>query len=131
MAESVRAYHRRGGRMYAECGGLMYCGRELIDADGRAFPMLGLLPVRTLMQKRLAALGYVTWRAAAETLLGPPGTGVRGHEFHYSRLEALGPLQPTARLQRDGEAEKPDGFTAGGLLAGYAHLHLPSNPAAA
>jgi cobyrinic acid a,c-diamide synthase len=128
IAEGLRAYHRRGGKMYAECGGLMYCGRELIDAQGRAFPMLGLLPVRTLMQKRLAALGYVTWRAADTTPLGPPGTEVRGHEFHYSRLEPLGPLQPAARLRRDGEAVKPDGFTAGGLLAGYAHLHFASNP---
>ena len=131
LAESVRAYHRQGGKIYAECGGLMYCGRELIDADGRAFPMLGLLPVRTRMQKRFAALGYVTWRAAETTLLGPPGTEVRGHEFHYSRLEPLGPLQPAARLRRDGEAEKPDGFTEGGLLAGYAHLHFASNPGAA
>jgi len=131
LAESVRAYHRQGGKIYAECGGLMYCGRELIDADGRAFPMLGLLPVRTVMQKRFAALGYVTWRAAETTLLGPPGTEVRGHEFHYSRLEPLGPLQPAARLRRDGEAEKPDGFTEGGLLAGYAHLHFASNPGAA
>jgi cobyrinic acid a,c-diamide synthase len=131
MVEGVRAYHRRGGRMYAECGGLMYCSRELIDADGRAFPMLGLLPLRTVMQKRFAALGYVTWRAGGATLLGPAGTEVRGHEFHYSRLEALGPLQPAARLQHDGEAAKPDGFTEGGLLAGYAHLHFASNPGAA
>jgi cobyrinic acid a,c-diamide synthase len=128
MTESLRAYHRRGGRIYAECGGLMYCCRELRLADGRAFPMLGMLPARTVMQKRLAALGYVTWRADGATLLGPPGTEVRGHEFHYSRLEPLGPLSPAALLQREGEAARADGFTAGGLLAGYAHLHFASNP---
>jgi cobyrinic acid a,c-diamide synthase len=131
MTDSLRAYHRRGGRIYAECGGLMYCCRELVRADGRAFPMLDLLPARTFMQGRLAALGYVTWRADGGTLLGPPGTEARGHEFHYSRLEPLGPLSPAARLQREGEAAKPDGFTAGGLLAGYAHLHFASSPSAA
>jgi cobyrinic acid a,c-diamide synthase len=131
MAKSLRAYHRRGGRIYAECGGLIYCCREMRVADGRAFPMLGLLPARTVMQKRLAALGYVTWRADGATLLGPPGTEARGHEFHYSRLEPLGPLCPAALLQRDGEAAKPDGFCAGGLLAGYAHLHFASNPSSA
>src|SRR5204862_7998260 len=62
LRESLRTYHRRGSRIYAECGGLMYCGRELVDAAGRTFPMLDLLPARTVMQKRLAALGYVTWR---------------------------------------------------------------------
>jgi cobyrinic acid a,c-diamide synthase len=128
MRDSLRAYHQRGGRIYAECGGLMYCGRELVDVEGRAFAMLDLLPVRTRMQTRLAALGYVAWRATAPTLLGPAGTEVRGHEYHYSRLEALAPLSAAALLHREGEEPKPDGFTAGGLLAGYAHLHWGSNP---
>lgn len=131
MRGSLRAYHRQGGAMYAECGGLMYCGRELVDVEGRTYPMLDLLPARTVMQKRLAALGYVTWRAGAPTLLGPAGTEVRGHEFHYSRLEPLGPLTLLAGLHREGEAAKPDGFCQGGLLAGYAHLHFASNPEAA
>jgi cobyrinic acid a,c-diamide synthase len=127
LRDAVRAYHSRGGRVYAECGGLMYCCRELVDAGGNAFPLLGLLPARAVMQKRLAALGYVAWRGTASTLFGPSGTEVRGHEYHYSRLEALGPLSAAALLHREGEAPKPDGFTAGGLLAGYAHLHFASN----
>jgi cobyrinic acid a,c-diamide synthase len=128
LAESLRAYHGHGGRIYAECGGLMYTCRELIDAEGRPFPMLGLLPARVVMQKRLAALGYVTWTATAGTLLGPPGIAVRGHEFHYSRLEPLGQLFPLALLQREAEPPRPDGFSVGGLLAGYGHLHFASNP---
>jgi cobyrinic acid a,c-diamide synthase len=130
MKESLRSYHRGGGAIYAECGGLMYCGRELVDVEGRAFPMLDLLPARTRMQRRLAALGYATWRASTNTLLGPAGTEVRGHEFHYSRLEPLGTLEPAALLCREGEEPRPDGFVAGRLLAGYAHLHFASNPEA-
>jgi cobyrinic acid a,c-diamide synthase len=130
MLNSLRAYHRRGGAIYAECGGLMYCGRELVDEEGRAYPLLDLLPARTAMQKCRAALGYVTWRATTDTLLGPAGTEVRGHEFHYSRLEALGTLRPAALLQREGEESRPDGFVQGRLLAGYAHLHFASNPRA-
>jgi cobyrinic acid a,c-diamide synthase len=131
MRSSLRRHHERGGRIYAECGGLMYCCRELADRDGRVFPMLDLLPARTVLQPRLAALGYVVWRAGADTLLGPAGTEIRGHEYHYSRLEALAPLQPAACLERDGQEAKADGFVNGGLLAGYAHLHLGSNPGAA
>jgi cobyrinic acid a,c-diamide synthase len=130
MLDSLRAYHRRGGAIYAECGGLMLCCRELVDAEGRVFPLLDLLPARTVMQKRLAALGYVTWRATTDSLLGPAGTELRGHEFHYSRLEALGALQPAAVLQRAGEEPRPDGFVHGRLLAGYAHLHFASQPQA-
>jgi cobyrinic acid a,c-diamide synthase len=129
MLAGLRRFHRQGGRVYAECGGLMVCGRELVDGTGRAFPMLDLLPLRTVMQDRLAALGYVTWQAVGETLLGPAGSEVRGHEYHYSRLEALGSLRSGARLERDGQEARPDGFVSGGLLAGYAHLHFASNPA--
>jgi cobyrinic acid a,c-diamide synthase len=130
MLAGLRRFHREGGAVYAECGGLMYCGRELVDGAGRAFPMLDLLPARTVMQPRLAALGYVTWRAAGDTLLGPAGTAWRGHEFHYSRLEPLGDLRPAALLHRDGQEPRPDGFVEGRLLAGYAHLHFGSNPQA-
>jgi cobyrinic acid a,c-diamide synthase len=130
MCESLRRHHREGGAIYAECGGLLYCCQELVDGDGRAWPMLDLLPARARMQPRLAALGYVTWRACGDTLLGPVGTELRGHVYHYSRLEPLGELRPLALLERPGQEPRPDGFVAGRLLAGYAHLHLASNPAA-
>jgi cobyrinic acid a,c-diamide synthase len=130
MRDSLRHYHRQGGAIYAECGGLMYCCRELVDGSGQVWPMLDLLPARAVMLPRLAALGYVTWRGCGDTLLGPTGTELRGHEYHYSRLEPLGELRPLARLERPGQEPRPDGFVAGRLLAGYAHLHLASNPRA-
>jgi cobyrinic acid a,c-diamide synthase len=132
MRASIRHFHRDGGTLYAECGGLMYAGRELVDATGSRFPMLDLLPARTVMQPRLAALGYVTFRTTQPTAVGPSGTTARGHEFHYSRLEPLGELTYAAELDRErGEPARPDGLVAGNLLAGYAHLHFGSNPAIA
>lgn len=128
MRQSIRRFHRLGGAIYAECGGLMYVCRELVDGSGQAFLMLDLLPARTVMQKRLAALGYVTWQASQASLLGPPGTEVRGHEFHYSRLESLAEMSTAGLLQRERQQPRPDGFTRDGLLAGYAHLHFASNP---
>lgn len=131
MSASLRAFRRRGGRLYAECGGLMYCCRQLIDVQGRLFPFLDLLPAQAVMQSRLAALGYVTWRAVAPTLLGEADTCLRGHVFHYSRLEPLAPLPARALLERAAEPPQPDGFGDDTLLAGYAHLHLISAPQAA
>src|SRR5262249_7923526 len=110
LAEELRRYHAGGGAVYAECGGVVYFGRALVDGAGRGFPMLDLLPLRTVMQSRLAALGYVTWRATADGILGPAGTEWRGHEFHYSRLELLGAVEATALLHRDGEEPRPDGY---------------------
>ncbi len=131
MLESLRRYHAQGGAIYAECGGLMYCCRELVDLQGRNYPLLDLLPARTVMQERLAALGYVAWSATNCSLLGAADTELRGHEYHYSRLEPLGPLQSAAQLIRADEPPRPDGFVSGNLLAGYAHLHFGSNSSAA
>ena len=54
MRCSIQRFHQQGGTIYAECGGLMYACRELVDVSGNAFPMLDLLPARTVMQSRLA-----------------------------------------------------------------------------
>src|SRR5262249_1106339 len=48
MLDDLRRFHGEGGRIYAECGGLMYCCRELVDGQGCSFPMLNLLPARTV-----------------------------------------------------------------------------------
>ena len=130
MRQSIQHFHQQGGTIYAECGGLMYAGRQLADIGGNAFPMLDLLPIRTVMQPRLAQLGYVVWRANRLTPLGPTGSEARGHQFHYSRLEPLGPLTYSAELEH-GEERFPDGLISANLLAGYAHLHFASNPALA
>lgn len=128
MRRSIRRFHEQGGTIYAECGGLMYAGRELLLQDGTPFPMLDLLPVRTRMQARLAALGYVHWRTTADTPLGPAGTTARGHEFHYSSREALAPLRHGVELRDTRGQTRPDGLISGNLLAGYAHLHFGSQP---
>jgi cobyrinic acid a,c-diamide synthase len=80
------------------------------------------------MQPRYAALGYVTVANERATRLGPEGTLIRGHEFHYSTLEPLAPLSYATRLLRPDQDTKPDGIQVGGLLAGYAHMHFGSNP---
>jgi cobyrinic acid a,c-diamide synthase len=129
--ESIRRFHADGGAIYAECGGLMACAEVLRDAEGRDYPLWGLIPARVVMHSRFASLGYVTAETDRPTLLGPPGTRVRGHEFHYSTLEPLAPLTYATRLLRDDRPPRPDGIHIGRLLAGYAHLHFGSNPAVA
>jgi cobyrinic acid a,c-diamide synthase len=128
LRQSIRRFHQRGGTIYAECGGLMYCCRELVDLAGACWPMIDLLPARVVMQERRAALGYVCLRTTAPSPLGPVGTEARGHEFHYSRLDRLGPVRYAAALDTGQGEARPDGLVAGNLYAGYAHLHFGSNP---
>jgi len=119
---SIRATHARGTPIYAECGGMMALAEQLTGKDGTIWPMAGLLPGRVIMQERLAGLG-------PQAMPTPQGE-LRGHTFHYSRLES--PLAPVAHTVKpstgaDGEAV----YRAGSLRASYFHAYFPSNPAAA
>ncbi len=74
MRQAIRQFHAEGGAIYAECGGMMACCRELRDLAGQHFPMWDLIPARAVMHSRFQALGYVTMKADRPTLLGPAGT---------------------------------------------------------
>ncbi|MFW5857990.1 MAG: cobyrinate a,c-diamide synthase [Planctomycetota bacterium] len=126
---SLTDHAARGGAVLGECGGLMLLGEELVDLEGRRHAMPGLLPLRTHMSKQRLTLGYVDVETVQETLLAPPGTRWRGHEFHYSTVESLGGLAPCWTLRKGGEANAtPDGWQAGRVLAGYLHLHFAAVP---
>jgi cobyrinic acid a,c-diamide synthase len=126
LAEAASA----GLPIYAECGGLMYLSQEIRDLEGQSHPMAGLLPFRVRMLSRLKALGYreVTLKTAG--LLGPAGTRARGHEFHYSEIEAESEDLPRLYLiaDRQGTVPPPEGYCLGNVLASYVHLHFGSNP---
>jgi len=118
---SINAAHAAGLPILAECGGMMALADELTDPDGRRWPMAGLLPGVVRMQARLAGLG-------AQALDTPAGL-LRGHTFHYSRLET--PLAPSAHTVRHpagtpGEAV----YRVGSLTASYFHGYFASNPQA-
>src|SRR5439155_1052798 len=60
MRAAIKDAAVSGVPMYAECGGMIYLARQLVDGAGREYDMAGVLPVVTSMQPRLAALGHVT-----------------------------------------------------------------------
>jgi len=84
--------------VHGECGGYMVLGRGLEDGDGHPHAMTGLLAHATSFAKRKLHLGYRTARLLADGALGPKGTRVRGHEFHYASLIAAGDDAPFAEL---------------------------------
>src|SRR5271155_5746738 len=82
--------------VHGECGGYMALGESLIDAEGVAHPMTGLLGVETSFAKRRMTLGYREARIAADCALGKNGMVLRGHEFHYATIVATGSDDPFA-----------------------------------
>lgn len=120
--DSIRAAHAAGLPILGECGGMMVLADTLVDNDGRAWPMASLFPGRVLMQPRLAGLGP----QAVATQAGQ----MRGHTFHYSRLET--PLPPAAWTAKHPSGAQGEAvYRAGSLTASYFHAFFASNPEAA
>src|SRR5204863_9542269 len=88
MIDSLCTIAARGVPVYAECGGLMYLGETLTDEDGRAHAMAGIVPLRSSMQQRRLTLGYRVATAQADGPHIQRGDSIRGHEFHWSTLDA-------------------------------------------
>jgi cobyrinic acid a,c-diamide synthase len=86
----LRAAAAAGHTVFGECGGYMVLGETLTDAEGHAHAMAGLLPLETSFAKRKLHLGYRRAVIADDGPLGPAGTAVRGHEFHYATILAEG-----------------------------------------
>jgi cobyrinic acid a,c-diamide synthase len=118
----LRAAAARGAFVYGECGGYMTLGRTLVDRDGAAHAMAGLLPVATSFAAPRLRLGYRELTLRAATPLGPRGLAWRGHEFHYAaEIECAGEPLFSAR---DGSlsALEPMGCRAGPVAGSFAHL---------
>lgn len=130
MKQALRDARERGFPIYAECGGLMYLTEKIVDQDGRENDMVGLLPGRSVMGKRLT-LGYRLARTVGASWLFAAGETVRGHEFHYSQWDGRpADLPPAyALLPSSGTGETwTDGACLDSLWASYIHLNFWARP---
>ena len=78
MMEALKEYAEKGGKIFAECGGMVFLGRSLtIRQGGTAYPMSGILPLDFTMEDAKLQSGY------RKTI--HQETEFRGNEFHYYR----------------------------------------------
>ncbi len=128
--QQLKTLAENGLPIYAECGGLMYLGQELI-VDGQTYPMAGVLPATFGLFKRPQGHGYTQLLVDRTNPFFPVGTELKGHEFHYSKmLEYRGNDCHTAfNMQRGvGLTENRDGFCLHSILATYTHIHALGVP---
>jgi len=126
----IKSLASEGLPIYAECGGLMYLGHELV-LDDNTYPMAGVLPVRFGFSKRPQGHGYAT---AQVTQLNPffePHQTLRGHEFHYSKI--LEYSADASELVFDmtrgnGIIQNRDGLCINNVFATYLHIHALGTP---
>ena len=115
MKEEIRAFADGGGKIFAECGGMMYLGRTLTHG-GTTYQMAGVLPIDSTMENARLTLGYryMTYK----------GKMFRGHEFHYSHTVNPDAMPSEAVLYNARGMEVPVPlYRLGNVIAGYTHWY--------
>ena len=131
MRASVAEAVKQGLPTIAECGGYMY----LLDAIEQV-PMCGVLRGDAERKPRLVRFGYVEAETRRDSVLGPTGTVLRGHEFHRYDCDFNGAdctlTKPAAGHGRAAtSARSYEGiYLSDSLAAGFPHFYYWSNPAA-
>lgn len=138
--ESIRSYIEAGGRMLAECGGMIYLSQSVLsdgDTDGGSAgscvgnignEMVGVLPfsITNERKRRKLTLGYRRFDYN--------GWRLKGHEFHYTQFavpETDGkeggacslPLSIAQVYNAKGGKVTTPVFRYKNLIASYTHLY--------
>ncbi|MEL7036427.1 MAG: cobyric acid synthase CobQ [Cyanobacteria bacterium J06592_8] len=89
MAEALKNYVAAGGQVMGICGGYQMLGETVLDSQGiegkqGEFPGLGLLPIRTIIDRYKVSCKRVV--TSENPFLGLP---VEGYEIHQGRTQIL------------------------------------------
>lgn len=114
LLQSIRDYAEAGGRIEAECGGMMYLCRSIIGDEGE-FAMCGVLPYSVSARKedRKLSLGYRRFVL--------DGVEYRGHEFHYTQFVGDAPESACKVYDARGNEVCSPVIRQGSVLASYVH----------
>ena len=110
----------------AECGGFLYLGQSLTDAEGQSWPMAGVLPGEAKDAGRLVRFGYAALSADSDSLLFQAGESFPIHEFHHWDSTANGAA--LAAKKPVGGAAWRCGFVNEHFYAGFPHLYWAGTP---
>ena len=114
--KAIKDYAEQGGRIIAECGGMMYLCESIVTDDGE-YPMCGVLPYKISARKedRKLSLGYRSFVL--------DGKEYRGHEFHYTQFMGETPESIVQVYNAKGEPVPTPVFRYKNVLASYTHLY--------
>ena len=110
----------------AECGGFLYLGQSLTDAEGQSWPMAGVLPGEAKDAGRLVRFGYAALSADSDSMLFRAGESFPIHEFHHWDSTANGVA--LAAKKPVGGAEWRCGSVNEHFYAGFPHLYWAGTP---
>ncbi|MGX8694886.1 MAG: cobyrinate a,c-diamide synthase [Prevotella sp.] len=114
--KAIRDFAERGGRIVAECGGMMYLCESIVSDEGEC-PMCGVFPYRITARKadRKLSLGYRRFVL--------DGRECRGHEFHYTQFLGQAPASATQVYDAKGNPVPTPVLKYKNVTASYTHLY--------
>jgi adenosylcobyric acid synthase len=119
--KAIRDFAEQGGRVVAECGGMMYLCESIVTDEGE-YPMCGVLPYKISARKadRKLSLGYRQFMLE--------GKEYRGHEFHYTQFLGEVPKSVVQVYDAKGNPVPTPVFRYKNVLASYTHLAPTPSP---
>jgi cobyrinic acid a,c-diamide synthase len=123
--DSVRRAIEAGLPVYAECGGAVFLGEQLLF-DQKSYAMAGVLPVVFAFQTKPRGHGYTVLETVESNPFYSVGDTLRGHEFHYTYMQSSSAKDLTFafRVRRGyGFDGQRDGLCRHNVLATYTHVH--------
>ena len=126
LRAAVKSAVQGGLPTVAECGGFLYLGQTLEDAEGGIWPMAGVLAGEGTHSRGRQPFGYLTLRPEGDNPYLISGEEIAGHEFH--RWACTQPGDACRAVRPSGGDPRPCMICEGKLLAGFPHLYFPSNP---
>ena len=125
MRRAIKNAVESGLPTVAECGGFLYLGQTLEDANGTPHPMAGVLPGQGVKVGRLMRFGYATLTARTDSMLFAAGEHIPAHEFHHWDSTANGDALTVAKANG---RQWACGFANAHIYAGFPHLYWAGTP---
>lgn len=125
MLKSVKCAFDKGIPIVAECGGFMYLHKELTDAEGNTYKMVGAIDGRCEYKGKPVRFGYIEISEKRGCFI-PEGESIKGHEFHYFDSSNNGDSCISKKPVTGREYDSI--IVDDNLWIGFPHLYYPSNP---
>ncbi len=119
LIEDIRDFAENDGKIFAECGGMIFLSKGIADATGgNIHRFCGVLPFECTMQNARLHLGY-------REIVDGNGRHWRGHEFHYSNIadNVNVPASVAKQYNRNGVEVATPLFRYKNVIAGYTHFY--------
>jgi len=120
MITAITKAAEAGTKIIAECGGMMYLGKSIIDEEGKDHPMVGVFDFSTSMENKKLHLGYRKVHLNDQE--------VWGHEFHYSSVLDDEQYPSIAQVYTARNRVSPTKiYRYNNVMASYIHLYWGEN----